>query len=233
MKTAIKFILFLSLICHVAFARTSVSIAEYPSLTVSFDGKASVYNTPVNKLDKNDPFYQDQTSSAVKVLDIVLDSGSGDTYTVLFRLGEGGYVRYEFYRNGAYEAPSFVLDCDHLDFLGDGYLITLGAMNQMFPISKKFKISNGRVREVKQPYYAVNIKSKATRDIDIYANKSMKRVIAHIKKGDDVTVLLTEFKKKHVYYLLRSDQGLTGWIRVEWETWVNETPIENLYFHGD
>jgi hypothetical protein len=79
----------------------------------------------------------------------------------------------------------------------------------------------------------VNIQSEATRDFDIYLNKNTHRIVAHIEEGDPVTVLLAEFKKKHVYYLVRSSLGLTGWVRIEQETWVDETPVKDLYFHGD
>jgi hypothetical protein len=204
-------------------------------MKVSFDGDATVYNTSLDKLEYEDPFYhfQGDTTSYIKVLDIVPDVMAGDQYSVLFYMGEGGYSQYEFYLENDCVTPAFTLYCDHLDFLGNGYLIARGSMNRMFPISRKYKISNGRVREIKQPFYAVNIQSEATRDFDIYLNKNTNRIVAHIEEGDPVTVLLAEFKKKHVYYLVRSSLGLTGWVRIEQETWVDETPVKDLYFHGD
>lgn len=218
-----------------ALAKTTVSIATFPWMEVSFEGEATVYNKSLDQLEYEDPFYhfQGDTSSYIKVLDIVPDQRTGNLYSVLFKMGEGGYSRYEFYLEGECVTPAFTLFTDHLDFLGNGRLIARGSMNQMFPISRQYMIANGRVKELKQPFYAVDIKSKAIRDFDIFLTKRMVQIVDHVKKDDQVTVLLSEFKNRYVYYLVRSDLGLTGWIRVEFETWVDQTPIKDLYFHGD
>ena len=188
------------LLCLFLFvsAKTSIAIKTFPWIRVSFEGDATVYNNSFDQLKYEDPFFhfQGDTSSYIKVLDIVPDIMSGERYSVLFHMGEGGYARFEFYLDGEWITPAFTVTADHLEFLGNGMLLAGSAMNQMFSINKKYRISNGRIREVKQPFYAVDLKSIATRDFDIFLSKRRVKIIDHVSKDENVSVLLSDFKNK-------------------------------------
>ncbi|MEA2077625.1 MAG: hypothetical protein U9O95_06360 [Candidatus Marinimicrobia bacterium] len=235
MNKWIKILFILLLVSNTLFAKGTIELAPYPWLKVNYENEAKIFNTTCEKLDYDDPFYhaQGDTSSYVKVLEIFPDESSTDFYSILFSIGEGGNSRYEFYLEGEFVTPAFIIYADHLDFLGNGIVVARGSMNEMFMRSRKFKISENKIIELKQPFYAVDIQSEANRNFNIFMTKRMKKVIGNVKKGDEISVLIAEFKNKYVYYLIRSKLGLTGWIKINQGTWVDETPIKDLYYHGD
>lgn len=235
MKISKGIILLLISIATLVYAEEIISITDFPSLTVSYEGKAKVFNKTLDKLEYDDPFYHAEGDKLpyIKVLEIIPDEHQEDLYSIIFHMGEAGISSYEFYLEGEFVTPAFILYTDHLDFAGDGVITTRGSMNQMFTISKKYRLSKGQIKEIAQPFYAVDIESTATRGFDIFKTKRMKRSVDTIEKDENLKVILAEFKKNHVYYLLRSDRGLTGWIKIEQGTMVDETPIKDLYFHGD
>jgi hypothetical protein len=230
-----KLLVLIIIITSVLWAKGLVEIASFPWLNVTYEGEAKVFNTSCDRLEYNDPFYhaQGDTSAYIKVMEYIPDSQAGDVYSILFYMGEGGISRYEFYLEGECVTPAFVLFADHLHFKGEGLVVAQGSMNEMFNRSRLFRINKGVIKEQKQPFYAVNIASIAKKDFDIYQSKFMNKVIDHVNADDEVYVLLSEFRQNYVYYLLRSKRGLCGWIKIEQGTWVDETPIKDLYYHGD
>ena len=231
-----RFLIILLAISSVILSYASViSIAPYPWFKVHYTGEAKIFNTSCDKLSRDDPFYfsQGDTTGFIKVMEYVPDTSDGELYSILFSIGESGNSHYLFYREGEFDQPAFILYTDHLYFSGDGVIIARGSMNEMFMRSRKYLLKNGHIREVKQPFYSVNIQSYAIRDFPVYDSKRQKRIITHVNKGEDVHVLLTEFKETYSHYLIKTVSGLTGWIRVEKGIWVDETPIKDLYYHGD
>lgn len=225
----------LLLIASLLSAQESFSLSPYPWMKVSYTGEAAVINTICAKLHPDDPFYHSNGDSAnfVRVMDYVPDARDGQRYSILFSMGESADPRYIFYRQGEYAEPAFILHSDHLHFPGDGVIIACGSINEMFSLSRKYRLNRGRLQEEKQPFYAVKLSSIAVRDFDIFRSKRLRNIVAHIGVGEEVIVLLTEFDKNYEYYLIRNKTGLCGWIRVEPGTWVDETPIRDLYYHGD
>ncbi len=235
MKRSIIICLICLLSLSMLIATNIIEIEPYPWLKVSYVGEAKVFNTSCEKLSYEDPFYhaQGDTSSYIKVLEYIPNEHDSDLYSILFSIGESGDSRYEFYLEGEFVTPAFILHTDHLDFLGGGIIVARGSMNEMFTRSRKFQINNGKIKELRQPFYAVDLQSEATQDFDIYFSKRLNKVIDHVGKGDKVSVLIAEFKDKYAYYLVRSELGLTGWVKINQGLWVDETPIKDLYYHGD
>jgi len=235
MNRGIKISFILILVSTVLFAKGTIGLSPYPWLKVSYESEAIIFNTSCEKLDYNDPFYhaQGDTSSYIKVLEILPNEASTDLYSVLFAMGEGGYSRYEFYLEGEIVTPAFTIYADHLDFLGDGILVARGSMNEMFMRSRKFKITDGKIKELKQNYYAVDIRSEAMKDFAIFKTSKMRNSIANIRKGEKLTVLLVDFNENYSKYLIKTDLGLLGWTKIKQGLWVDETPIKDLYYHGD
>ena len=235
MKRSIKILCVCLLSLSFLFAEKIIEIAPYPWLKVTYTGDAKIFNTSCEKLSYEDPFYhaQGDTSSYIKVMEYIPNELDSDLYSILFSIGESGDSRYEFYLEGEFQTPAFILHTDHLDFLGEGILVARGSMNEMFMRSRKYEIDNGKIKELKQPFYSVDIQSEATKDFDLFLTKRFKHVIDHVSKGDKVSVLVAEFKNKYAYYLVRSELGLIGWVKINQGLWVDETPIKDLYYHGD
>ena len=217
------------------YANDVIHLVSFPWMTVTYHGEAKVYNTTFDKLDYNDPFYhaQGDTSENIKVMEYVIDDKTGELYTIIFSMGESGNSRYEFYLEGEFVKPVFVVHTDHLEFLGKGRIIATGSMNEMFNRTQIFQKNKSTFKELKQPFYAINISSIAQKDFDIYVKKNSSIITDHIQKGDEVIVLLAEYKKNYHSYLVKSQRGISGWVNIENGIWIDESPIRDIYFHGD
>ncbi len=71
------------------------------------------------------------------------------------------------------------------------------------------------------------------KDFTIFKTPKMKNSIANIRKGEKLTVLLVDYNENYSKYLIKSDLGLLGWTKIKQGLWVDETPIRDLYYHGD
>ncbi|MDD3966136.1 MAG: hypothetical protein WC372_06790 [Candidatus Neomarinimicrobiota bacterium] len=212
-----------------------ISLSPYPWIKVSYTGEAKVFNSSCDKLPFDDPFYyaQGDTGRFIKVMEYVPNESDADCYSILFTMGESGDAQYLFYLEGRFDEPLFVLHTDHLHFRGEGILIAEGSMNRMFLQSQKYALQKGRIRELPQPFYAIGLESVAMRDLEIYAGKRMEKVIDTVREGEKVTILAAEFKENPERYLIRNARGLCGWIRIPHGVWVDETPVRDIYYHGD
>ncbi|MFA6618087.1 MAG: hypothetical protein WCT23_03345 [Candidatus Neomarinimicrobiota bacterium] len=235
MKKSLKITVILFVTLSLMLANKTINIAGFPYMKVSYSGEAEVYNIPCEKLSQQDPFYRapDYYSSCIKVLECVLNKNDADTISILFSIGEAGVSWYDFYAKGDYNTPIFKLYGDNLDILGEGMIVVTGSLNEMFKRSRAYKVQSGKIKEIEQPYYLVNVKSIAKKDFNIYQNKRLKKVIDQVSKDEKVNVLVADFKKNYNYYLLGTERGLSGWIKIDKETWVDETPIRDIYYHGD
>lgn len=217
------------------YADDVIHLVSFPWMTVSYLGEAKVFNTTFDNLDYNDPFYhaQGDTSDNIKVMEYVIDDKTGELYSIIFSMGESGDSRYEFYLEGEFLNPVFVVHTDHLEFLGKGKIIARGSMNEMFNRAQIFQKRRSTFKELKQAFYAININSVAQKDFDIYLKKNSSIITDHIQKGDEINVLLAEFKQNYNYYLVQSQRGISGWVKIENGIWIDESPIRDIYFHGD
>lgn len=232
-KTLITAVLFIAV--NTVFSADTISLVHYPWIKIHYEGDAEIFNSTCDRLPADDPFYRSRGDSAkfIKIMEYVPGNGCDDRYSILFSMGESADPRYYFYRNNEVAEEAFSIHTVDLYLKDGGVIIAQGAVNEMFTLSRKFLLKNGKIKEIKQPFYAVNLQSKATEDFPIYRTKRRRRVITTVRKDEEISVLLTEFDEDYRYYLIRSFNGLCGWIKVEKGVWVNNTPIKDLYYHGD
>jgi len=121
-------------------------------------------------------------------------------------------------------------------FPGNGVLYTDGKNDERFDVRRKYTWHDGKLTEVKQPFYYVGLDSRTLVDLDIYSSKDFRQPVAHLPKGTTVTVLLNEVVDKgNDEYdvgncLVKTPFGLVGWVR----STVDQPPvIDDLLYHGD
>ncbi|MDZ7822115.1 MAG: hypothetical protein U5N26_10065 [Candidatus Marinimicrobia bacterium] len=208
---------------------------HYPWVKVYHEGKAGVFNRSCGQLPEKDPFHASQGDRAtmIKVMDYVPDSTQGENYSILFSMGESADPHFLFFPGGETGTAAFSIPADHLHLKGNGVIIARGSVNEMFTVNRKYLLENGRVREIKQPFYAVNLQSRTLESFPVYRSRRLRHTVTTVSAGENVNVLLAEFRDDYRYYLIRSESGLCGWIKVKKGVWINDTPIKDLYFHGD
>ncbi|MDZ7795967.1 MAG: hypothetical protein U5N56_02505 [Candidatus Marinimicrobia bacterium] len=232
-KILIGIVLFIAV--RTVFSADTLSLVHYPWIKIHYEGDAEIINKTCDRLPQDDPFYRSRGDSAkfIKVMEYVPGNGYGDRYSILFSMGESADPRYYFYRNNETLEEAFSIHTVDLYLKNGGVIIARGSVNEMFTLSRKFLFKKGKIKEIKQPFYAVDLQSSATGDFPVYRTKRLRRAVTTVRKGEEISVLLTEFDENYRYYLIRSSTGLCGWIKVEKGVWVNNTPIKDLYYHGD
>jgi hypothetical protein len=111
-----------------------------------------------------------------------------------------------------------------------------GHTNNLFNKKRKFQIKSDTIAEVVQPFYYVGLQSVTLKDIVLYKDKTSTEVVASLPKGYKIEVLLTDYGKPDFeleeHFLVRSDYGLVGWVRLNKEESWDKT-IKGLFFAGD
>lgn len=231
-----------------AFQLEGQTKSYFPNLTtVTIDKNHQVYfgyernstrliNTVCYQLDKNDPFYcPDSSYFEGRIVAKFKCPGIKDSLTILFDPGMsddpefsvvsknqkvlGRVAALEFYVNSA------------------GVVYSAGHANNMYNRKRKFQINKDTMLEIKQPYNYVGLKGKTLKDIVLYQNKDAgDAVVAKLPKGYDIEVLLTESSTKDYetdrFYLVKTDFGLVGWLRLTDED-IFGAVMEGLFFNGD
>ncbi len=111
---------------------------------------------------------------------------------------------------------------------GNGFLYVSGHTNNCFDQRKKFALKETEFVEIKQPFYYVGIESRALKDLAITSKQRSGEVVAHIPKGEKVTIILNEDE----CYLLKTQFGLLGWVRLQ-NIGQEAEVLEGIFFYGD
>jgi hypothetical protein len=123
---------------------------------------------------------------------------------------------------------------------GDNCVYVSGHNDTMFNLRRKFCLDGDRLKEVKQPFHYVGLRSKAIHELTIYSDLTSKMPVGTIQQGDAVEVLVANINEEsndagslptHHHFLIRDKRGLVGWLSLE-ET-QEARDIEGLFFAGD
>lgn len=126
----------------------------------------------------------------------------------------------------------------------NGIIYLSGNLNKMFNQRKKLQFSNGKVREVKQPYYYVDVRGKLLKPIKLYSQKENRgELIATLPIGYEIEVLLADanvqmseygYEEEITNYLVRTAFGLVGWLKLsESDTYFMDPVVKGLGYLGD
>ncbi|MBK9673469.1 MAG: hypothetical protein IPO70_14845 [Bacteroidetes bacterium] len=116
----------------------------------------------------------------------------------------------------------------------NGVIYSAGHINNMFNKRRKFQLYIDTLIEIQQPFYYVGLKTKTASPLTLYHSKSGNEIIAQLPKDYEIEVLLcdTEKNKSQKFYLVKTDFGLVGWLRLTDDS-TFETPAKGLFYKGD
>lgn len=190
--------------------------------------KIRVHYDPAVSTVRNQPHVgKDSGIPIVDVLDTRIDRTSRDRFTIT-------------YTDGLSADPGFLISPVGTDMIvgdiwglelfvpGNGAVYVTGHTNNHYNQRKTFVLKNGKLVEIRQPFYYVGLDSKAKQDITIFSDKSEKEPVASIPSGAQLTVLLNEGE----HYLIKTPMGLVGWARFV-DHGQGAELIEGLYYRGD
>ena len=200
-------------------------------ITLGYIPDFELDSTLCNELDKTDHYYCEDPDELFKKVGTYKLSKS-TTLALYYTEGPSGDPAIYIVKNNKEE----VLSVQGTGFHFKGKTIYVdGCSNTLFDVKRKFIYENGIYREVKQPFYYVNITGTLNRDITIFQTKNLSKPVAFLPKGYSIDVVLSEFGKEDDrtdYFLIKTKFGLLGWIKLEMGDWYGGL-LDNLYFCGD
>ena len=117
----------------------------------------------------------------------------------------------------------------------NGIIYVSGNINKMFNQRMKFKLENGKVTEIKQPFYYVDVKGKLLKPVKLYSEKNNQgELVATLPAGYEIEILLADRQKEKdengnqkltVIYLARTAFGLVVWLKLTDDDTYYMSPI--------
>ncbi len=162
-----------------------------------------------------------------------IDRDSDTYYTIYFHSGAGIDPMFVIKQNIEGSDVKELKRIKGIDITipGNGFIYVSGNYNEMYNKRRKYKIFYGEIIEVEQPYYYVGIESVTTENLNIYSDTFQIEVVDSFPIGTQVTVLLNKQIADTGYYLIKTQYGLTGWIKIIGNDLV--THIKDLKLRGD
>lgn len=231
MKKLILALVIFQLLLNVVLADDiPASWNELNSITVDeFEGnKITIYYDPqLSKIiNKNVP---DTLEGTKHIISTKISSKDSEIYIVEYSPGPSGDPQFSLYKKiGEKLTLAFNSFGLSLFIPGNGYLYISGHTNNTYNQRKKFERVKDKFIEVKQPFYYVGLASKTLKDITLYSGFDQRQIVTKVPKGTSIDVLLNY----NDYYLLKTEFGLVGWLKLE-ATGQEATIIDGLYYFGD
>ena len=120
------------------------------------------------------------------------------------------------------------IEANQLVLPGNGYIYSVARINKNFLERRKFAVRKGELIEIRQPFLFVGLDGKTKVDLELRSQPSAGEVVASIRKGDEVRVVLYDGQ----HYLVRSAFGLLGWVKLK-DVARENAVIEGLFYAGD
>lgn len=163
---------------------------------------------------------------------VIVATTNNDNYAIVFNPGPSEDPAFSIYDKKKNIIESF--SANEFYITSANIIYTAGVSNQMYNKRRKFIWKGNKIEEEKQPYYYVGMKTKTTKNISLYKNKTGNEIIANLTPNYEIEVILAEAapNSNDQYYLVKTEFGLVGWLRLA-EPYTYDTGIEGLHFNGD
>lgn len=200
---------------------------------VKYDAsKSTVIQKKRSSLALNNPFRStdDFDGDDILVLETCLEADCKQKYLVFYTPGLSADPAFYIFNKSNPDSAVIGLGALHLYITSNNFFYIDGHTNNTFNTRQKFKISEGVVKEVAQPFYYVGLKSKTKIHLTLYSDEKMTEEVAKLPAGSPIEVLLAD-KYEDFKYLIKTSFGLVGW--VQFEMVYLDDQIDGLFFRGD
>ncbi len=253
MNFKLSILLLLLLPLQLIWSQTEKSFPQYTwiSPVASYDvgvrfgyekGSFTLINKNCHTLPKNDPCYEAEEYCDLTLLGRYKNDSMKEYVNIIYTPGPS--VDPVFSITDKNNKLIWSEAAEEMCINSNGIIYLSGNMNRMFNQRMKFKLVDGKVTEVMQPFYFVDVKGELLKPIRLYSEKNNKgELIATLPIGYEIEILLAEPEiTKNEYgvqnpimnYLARTPFGLVGWLRLSKEDITYISPIvKGLGILGD
>ena len=232
-------------ICLTSFGQTKL---YFPNLTrISIDTTYKVFfaydkkftrfiNRPCYTLDRKDPLFcaKDSVLAEWTVVANFKNEILKDSLTIIYSEGMSADPGYVITTNTGKVIRRF--SCVEFYINGSGTIYTSGHVNNMYDRRRKFQIQNDTIVEISQPFNYVGLKGKTLKSIVLYQDKVGNEIVAQLPKDYEIEILLADAKTEDYAmdqnFLVKTDFGLVGWLRLTFDD-IYGTVLKELYYAGD
>ncbi|WMJ75348.1 hypothetical protein RCC89_19610 [Cytophagaceae bacterium ABcell3] len=199
---------------------------------IKFEGHSSeVIN---KKFEKLPDFLVDYCGNDnVRLIRTKINSRKDKYYVITFGAYDGWLTGFTIYEE---EKPNRIvgqIKANSIIVPGDGNVYAVSRYYENFEAKKKFSLIDNQLKEVKQPFYSVNLTSYALRPISIYSDIGLSNEIAIVPEDESIEIILsTDTDSKSDIYLVRTSIGLIGWAKLRAGQYKS-VDVEGLYYWGD
>ena len=190
------------------------------------------YNPDICTLiNKDVTDYQGSNFYTVQVAKVEILPDKKEQFLIEYSEGgsvDPGFIIYKVEKTGLIRL-SYLIDGLNIAVPGDGFLYIWGHTNSYFNLRRVYSIVNGTLKEIKQPYYYVGLKSEALVEIKIYKSKNEQELVTAIKKGSPITVILNDGD----HYLIKTERDILGWWKPGAYSVYEGKEIKDIFFNGD
>jgi hypothetical protein len=214
---------------------TKVSIDTSYKAYFGYDKSSRLINKFCGTLDKKDPFYCSESSLIEGVVVArYKNQALKDSVNILFSGGMSDDPEFSVYTKSGRTMGRIA--CVEFYINSSGTIYTSGHANNMYNRRRKFQIQNDTILEIKQPYNYVGMKGKTQKDITLYKDMQGSDIVAQLPKGYEIEILLTDATTKDYqidhFFLVKTDFGLIGWLRLTNED-IYGAVLKDLFYAGD
>ena len=200
---------------------------------VKYDAsKSTLIQKKRSALPVNNPFRSNDEYDAddILVLETCLEADCFEKYLVFYTPGMSADPAFYIFNKSNPDSAIIGIGALHLYITSNGFFYIDGHTNNTFNTRQKFRIQKDEVKEVRQPFYYVGLKSKTKIPLTLYSDENMTKEVAKLSAGSSIEVLLAD-PAEYFRYLVKTSFGLVGW--VEFEMVYLDDQIEGLFFKGD
>lgn len=197
----------------------------------------TLINKNCNQLPKTDPCYDSEEYCDWTLLGRYKNASMTEYINILFTPGPS--VDPLFSITDKNNNPIWDKGAEELCINSSGIIYLSGNINKMFNQRMKLQFANGKVTEVKQPFYYVEVKGKLLKPVKLYSQKNNQgELVATLPVGYEIEILLaepeTDPERPMMNYLARTAFGLVGWLQLtENDTYHLDPIVRGLGFLGD
>lgn len=187
-----------------------------------------------NEVSKKSKFYcpDEYPEDLYYILGKLKLSNQGDSISLAFSPGASGDPEFIFVNSN--EEIIARVEGEELNITSSGNIYTVNNSNNMFLTRCKFQFVNEVLIETKQPYLYIGLKTKTLKSISIFESSDLKTKVASLPADYNIEVILAkEDEQEHHLYLIKTEFGLLGWIKLNSPFDYDKREIENLYMRGD
>lgn len=188
---------------------------RFDDITIKYAPKhTEVYNLMENDLDADNPFLPvvERYMGGMLMMKTKLQK-NGEDYIIIHSPGPSGDPAFMIFKNNKDKERVTSIAGNKLYIPGNGNVYAEGNTFSNIKARKKYTLRNGKIEEVKQPFYYAGMKTTTKTPIKLYASQKLKQEVASLPSGYPIELVL---EASNHMYLIKTKFGLVGWKKVEW-----------------